>query len=1309
MKKNLKVLSAVGVAALATIATTACEKEKVEPDPIVNPEPEPTPEPVAKTGTLDIDATGAKTTFLFGEKFDAKGLVVKANGTTLEEGKYTVVSRNVDLTKEGEYTVTVAATVGEKTFTGTYKVKVVEAIWEEISTVQQLLDARKAETSGATDGYNRKSYKLTQDLDLAGVTLEDSDVIFTGTFNGNGHTIKNATYSTSTSKQGLLFNKLAGNAIVKNVKFFNCTAVNQSETIAIVAGEVNDDKSNVTVENVEFSMCNVTSPNNYAGMVIARNETGKITVNFNKITVKNFSSVTNSTYGGGLFGDIIAGSSINIKNCDVDMNTTTSANGSMLVGRNRGADVDVENVIIRGDLLNGAGSTGYVTGGGKDSSKIIIKNVVILGNAHTSGDLLLGNSKATTLTLENIYYVDKGDAKVDGRDEYTQITADTFTADWAKNTLKLGDEFEAENSSKKIKLVGSSSNLPGSSATVSGLSLATGTVKKEFFQTDTFNTTGLAVSISWSDGCVTASDDNTTITTVVKNANGEVVDTTSLATVATGTYTVEVSASVEGKGSAKATYNIDVVAYDNVIVETGDSKLCYVEHIDETFDGTNTYVFLHKTNGTRKLVKNPTFTIKKGETVVEKFDTTGEYTVSVTTNGLTSDSFKVYFVSPVSNGVIANVTVNASKDNGAIDGEGATASINFKTLELALNYLDSMSSSLDANAEKVIKLAPGTYREKVTVNVPNVTIIGTGTNREDTVLVWNTAEGSMKLDDSKAYSMDCATLIVTDKAKGFTLSNITVKNDFDYLGSKLADKQAFALQCDADQATFNNVYFYGVQDTLYANTGRQYYINCRIDGAVDYVFGQNDVVALFDNCVFHSVTRYNVVGETKTPSNNNGYVFAPKSNASDTGLKYNYVVRNSRFEADEDVVDGSMSIARPWGKDGGVAILNSTFTKAYSTNAYGALAEDGKTKLKARYEDMSGNSPEAAHFFEYNNTNDGTAVAEVAGVKLLTAEQADTYTAANIFGTTNGAKTFTGEWNPVNEANEAYALNDSRSSIVAYIYNVKDTYTSGTDTALNIQGQLYEIVGNTTSGSFTITNQTANSSLVYKNEVGEVVNADAVLANVGKYTVSLVYNEQVVKTANFEVAASNITEHTAKTSADAWLTDTSFGIDSSSKELVEGKEYSCAGGEIKVAVYAKTDKNSGARQTPKIGKGTSVPEVTVDGTKYSSVFQLSGGKASVKSSGVDNAAKITVAHKGKLRLIVGNKKSTATETSDSSKYTNPAIWNSNYEVVSSYGKALNAWGEGTVVEFDVEAGTYYFGAKDNDGLFLYAIEFVYMA
>ena len=188
-----------------------------------------------------------------------------------------------------------------------------------------------------------------------------------------------------------------------------------------------------------------------------------------------------------------------------------------------------------------------------------------------------------------------------------------------------------------------------------------------------------------------------------------------------------------------------------------------------------------------------------------------------------------------------------------------------------------------------IEIEPGTYHERVIVtqNHKNITFIGKGAKPEDTVITNSlnakTAGGTFFTETAEI------------NGDGFEADNVTFENTAGNTG------QAVAAAVRADRVVFKHVRFLGHQDTLFADYGRQYYVDCFITGGVDYIFG--NAAAVFDR--------------SELKSNGPGFVTAQSRTAPDqpTG----YVILNSRVTSSIDKVEAPMDATTPGAKSSAAA------------------------------------------------------------------------------------------------------------------------------------------------------------------------------------------------------------------------------------------------------------------------------------------------------------------------------------------------------------------------------------------------------
>lgn len=254
----------------------------------------------------------------------------------------------------------------------------------------------------------------------------------------------------------------------------------------------------------------------------------------------------------------------------------------------------------------------------------------------------------------------------------------------------------------------------------------------------------------------------------------------------------------------------------------------------------------------------------------------------------------------------------------------------YRTVQAAVDSIPT------ANTQRVVILIKkGDYFEHLTVSSPYVTFIG---EDRDTTRIYYCDETTVGGDTS----VRCATYI-TKAAIGFSAENITFENSYKYRGTE-SNGSADAIRVDADQSTFVNVRFLGYQDTLQANSNKQYYYKCYITGNVDYIYG-TDGQALFDDSEL--VFRYHA-------GKNSGIVTAPKTSLS---LSYGYLFNNCRIVAEEGCSGTNYLLARPWGAD-----ASATFINCYMSSIINQTLP---------YADMSENLWKAARFREYYSYGEG--------------------------------------------------------------------------------------------------------------------------------------------------------------------------------------------------------------------------------------------------------------------------------------------------------------------------------------------------
>ena len=319
-----------------------------------------------------------------------------------------------------------------------------------------------------------------------------------------------------------------------------------------------------------------------------------------------------------------------------------------------------------------------------------------------------------------------------------------------------------------------------------------------------------------------------------------------------------------------------------------------------------------------------------------------------------------------------NLYVNPTGANGA-----------HQTVQAAVNAAPAGTAS----NRTIIYIAPGTYKEKITVpsNKPYLCFVGQTTDATKVVLTYNlNATSSNGSGGTVGTSGSASTRI---NAPDFVAKNITFQNS-----SHDNIAQTVALLTYADRLAFSNCRFFGFQDTLWVHNGRQYFTGCHITGDTDFIFG--NATALFNSCYINE-------------SNTWGYITAPNTEPTTAiGLVFKYcaLTKNpvtaidpetgTRYSTVTSVNNNATYLGRPW-----------QYATKKSSATFISCKMDTHIIAAGWHPWDSGNTNPAAttRFAEYDSKNiSGTAAINVSSrvswSRQLTATEAARYTTANIFG-----------------------------------------------------------------------------------------------------------------------------------------------------------------------------------------------------------------------------------------------------------------------------------------------------------------------
>jgi pectinesterase len=314
------------------------------------------------------------------------------------------------------------------------------------------------------------------------------------------------------------------------------------------------------------------------------------------------------------------------------------------------------------------------------------------------------------------------------------------------------------------------------------------------------------------------------------------------------------------------------------------------------------------------------------------------------------------------------------------DGDSISGSPVYHSIGAAMSGM-----SANGGARAVVYIRAGRYREKLTIDRPRITLLGE--NRDSTIITFDAAADTPSPGGGRYGTRGSFTLRIV--APDFRAENLTIENSFDYAANaakpdsdttKFRNPQAVALMTDlgSDRATFVNVRILGHQDTLFTNSGRQYFYKCYIAGHVDFIFGAGKSV--FEDCDIVSLDR-----GSKT---NNGYITAA---STPTGERFGFLFLRSRLRKETAAMSSaSVALGRPWhpfadpNAVASVAFIDTWMDDHIGTKGWERMSSIDSTGTRVWYE------PSSARFVEFGSKGPGALASPSR--RVLTAQEARAYT-----------------------------------------------------------------------------------------------------------------------------------------------------------------------------------------------------------------------------------------------------------------------------------------------------------------------------
>ncbi|KAF3037675.1 hypothetical protein E8E12_007398 [Didymella heteroderae] len=269
----------------------------------------------------------------------------------------------------------------------------------------------------------------------------------------------------------------------------------------------------------------------------------------------------------------------------------------------------------------------------------------------------------------------------------------------------------------------------------------------------------------------------------------------------------------------------------------------------------------------------------------------------------------------------------------------------YKTVSAAVAKLSTSSTTAQC-----IFIYKGTYKEQVYIPALKsaLTVYGETTDTSGFASNTVTITQGKSQDDSANNDLTATLRAWTPNLKVYNINLVNTRG---------SGSQALALSAYADKQGYYGCQFKGFQDTILAQTGNQVYAKSYIEGATDFIFGQQ-ATAWFDGV------------DIRVLAASLGYITA-NGRDSDSNPSY-YVINKSKVSAasGNTVKAGAYYLGRPWRNYARVVFQNTTLSNVINAAGWTQWqSSDPRT--------------DKVTFGEYGNTGDGASGTRASFAKKL--------------------------------------------------------------------------------------------------------------------------------------------------------------------------------------------------------------------------------------------------------------------------------------------------------------------------------------